>query len=55
MYQHDLLRWATQEPSTREEKMLSSGLTGHVSGDPLYLQEILNHMCCLSPSFTRSL
>lgn len=21
----------------------------------LYLQEILNHMCCLSPSFTRSL
>ena len=55
MYQCDLLRMGDPRAIDAGRKMSSSGLTGHVSDDLLYLQEILNHMYCLSPSFTRSL
>ena len=55
MYQHDLLRMGGPRAVDTGRKMFSSELTGHVSDDQLYLQEILDHMCCLRPSFTRSL
>ena len=55
MYQRDLLRMGDPRTADAGRKMFSSGMTGHVSDVLLYLQEILDHMCCLRPSFTRPL
>ena len=55
MYQHDLLRMGAPRTVDAGRKMFSSGMTGHVSDALLYPQEILDHMCCLSPSFIRAL